>query len=222
MMIFTQVTKIETSFHAVIQKLVFSVLFCLLSIQVSGHSLIWESADESVIFVTKSTTIVNIQASEDYTISNQNTESIASEPIVFVTKGTTIVNLQVSENYDIINLNEKREANDAASKQSSLKRTQQPTSVAPQKGIKQKQSLPENRNIVFENIPSKDTYERSLKFNTNVIVPTSHQQYGKTIVLNSIFYSFICTYSDDKISETVISLKKSYFFNSFFARPPPM
>lgn len=224
-MIFTRVTKIETGFLAILRKLICSVVFCLLSIHASGHymsdSVIWESTGESVIFVAKGTTIVNLQASEGYTIRNQNTESTIPKPIVYITKGTTIVNLQVSENYDIIKLNEKRESNDASSKQSSVKRTQKPTSIVPQKGITQKQSLPENRNIVFENIPSKDTYEKSLKFRINLIVPTSHQQDGKTIVSNSIFTSFVCIYSDDKIAEALIPQKKSYFFDSFFARPPP-
>ena len=226
MMIITRVAKIETGFLSVLRKLICSVAFCLLSIQASGHSMrdsmISESPVESVIFVAKGATIVNLQESEDYTIRNQNTESIIPKPIVFITKGTTIVNLQVSENYDIIKLNEKKESNDASSKHSSVKRTKQPTSIVPQKGITKKQLLPENRNIVFEKIPSKDTYEKSLKFRTNLIVPTSHQHDGKMIVLNSIFTSFICIYSGDKIAETVISQKKSYFFDSFFARPPPM
>lgn len=147
MMIITRVTKIETGFLAVLRKLICSVAFCLLSIQASGHSMISESPVESVIFVAKGATIVNLQESEDYTIRNQNIESIIPKPIVFITKGTTIVNLQVPENYDITKLNEKKESNDASSKHSSVKRTKQPTSIVPQKGITKKQLLPENRNI---------------------------------------------------------------------------
>lgn len=219
-MIFTKGTKIETGFLAVLSKLIYALACCLFSMHVSGQYIrdsIYRESEDSFIVVTKGAAIVYLTDSEGYIVYHQNKKYGISKPFVYIAKGATIFTLPESEGYDIINQNVKTESNDVSLKQSSVKKTKQTTSEVSQKVIGKNTRI----TITYKTIPSKDQYEKHLKFRTNTIVPTCHHHDGKNAILNSAFRTFGFAYSEKKIIETLVARSRLGDFESFFARPPP-
>lgn len=108
-MIFTLVKKNKINYNAFLKKLIFSLLFCFISIHASAlsikDSIICESQEKSTSFFSNSVNTKNTQ-----TLSCQNTtKSIKPESIIYITEGTTIVDLQVSESYYIAKHDKKKE-----------------------------------------------------------------------------------------------------------------
>lgn len=217
---YKQATRTETGFFPILRKLTYVVL-CLFSLHASGHYMRDSIAGEAVLFVAKGTTVVNLTESEDFTIRNQNTESIVPKPIVYITKGTTIVNLPASENYDIVYQNVKTASNDISSRQSTVKKRKQRISTV----LKQKSLGKVNPPIwIFKNIPSKDTYEKHQNSMASFVIPNYHQldKKCKNGIFNSVFICFASSYSENIIVKNILAQRQFYNFESFFARPPPM
>lgn len=151
-------------------------------------------------------------------------DSIAGESVIFVAKGTTIVNHSESENYHIIYQNVITKSDNISSKPASVKAIKQRTSTTKQKHIAKTNSLPRNSSIVFENIPSKDTYEKHQNSIVSFVIPNYHQldKKCKNGIFNSVFICSVCSYSENIILKNILIQRQFYPFESFFARPPPM